>query len=146
MPALTYAVMPAGLAVPVWVALDGPAMAALQSRGKPIPAPILLRGLLDTCADVTAVALDSLVQLGALPVASVQTMTAGGMVTVSLYQVSLSIAGPAQLGGFALTEPALRVTELAVALPDADVLIGLDLLLSGKLLLDGPAAQFTLDY
>ena len=146
MPVLTYPLMPAGLAVPVWIGLDGQAIATLQARGRPIPAPVLLRGLLDTCSDVTAVAANVLRQLGTLPVTTARTMTAGGMVTVFLHEVSLSIAGPAHVGGFVLTDPALRVSELVVSLPDADVLIGLDVLRTGKMLLDGPAAQFTMDY
>ena len=40
----------------------------------------------------------------------------------------------------------MTVSELSASLPDADVLIGLDLLLEGKLFLNGPIRQFTLDY
>ena len=45
-----------------------------------------------------------------------------------------------------LTLPDLLVTELMITLPDADVLIGLDVPLKIKLLLDGPARSFTLDF
>jgi hypothetical protein len=40
----------------------------------------------------------------------------------------------------------MLVTELAALLPDVDVLIGLDMLLTCKLLVDGPARQFTLEF
>ncbi len=63
-----------------------------------------------------------------------------------LYEVSISIEDPAQSGTLLLTESDLLVSELIAVLPDADVLIGLDLLLGGKLLLDGPARLFTLDF
>jgi hypothetical protein len=36
--------------------------------------------------------------------------------------------------------------ELPALLPGADVLIGLDVLLTCKLILDGPARQFTLEF
>jgi hypothetical protein len=45
-----------------------------------------------------------------------------------------------------LTFTDLLVTELAAQLPDADVLIGLDVLLTCKLILDGPGRTFTLDF
>ena len=54
-------------------------------------------------------------------------------------------ADPARPGAPMLTHPGVRVSELAVSLPDADVLIGLNVLLDGRLLLDGPARQFTLE-
>jgi hypothetical protein len=40
----------------------------------------------------------------------------------------------------------MLVSELPTVLPDADVLVGLDVLLQLKFLLDGPAGQFTLDF
>jgi hypothetical protein len=75
-----------------------------------------------------------------------ETSTAAGPATVRLYEVSLSIAAPTQSGNLLLTESDLLVSELAAVLPDADVLIGLDLLLKGKLLLDGPMRLFILDF
>jgi hypothetical protein len=45
-----------------------------------------------------------------------------------------------------LTEPDLLVMELAAVLPNVDVLIGLDVLLRYKLLLDGPVRQFALEF
>jgi hypothetical protein len=146
MPRLTYAATPAGLAVPVLVGLDGKTTAALHAAGRPIPPPIQARGLLDTCSDLTAVAAAVIRQLGISPATTATTHTAAGPVAVHLYEVSISIAAPAQSGGLLLTEPALLVSELAAVLPDADVLIGLDVLLGGKLLLDGPTGMFTLDF
>jgi hypothetical protein len=143
---LTFAVTSAGLAVPVWVGLTDQAMIALVGAGMQVPAPVGARGLLDTCADVTAVAPWILQQLG-VPVATTSsTHTAGGPVKVSLYRVSVGITDPTQPAGSPwLTHSDLLVTGLATVLPDADVLIGLDVLLTCKLLLDGPAGQFTLE-
>jgi hypothetical protein len=72
--------------------------------------------------------------------------TVAGQIRVSLYEVSLGITDPNQPGGPWMTRPSLLVTELAAALTDADVLIGLDVLLECTLLLDGPARMFTLDF
>jgi hypothetical protein len=65
---------------------------------------------------------------------------------VNIYKVSLGITDPTQPVRTWLTQPDLEVTELTTALPDTDVLIGLDVLLDCKLLLDGPARQFTLEF
>jgi hypothetical protein len=146
MPRVTFSVTRAGLAVAVWVGLDGKTSAALQAAGRPIPAPVRARGLLDTCADVTAIASWVIRQLAIAPATTATTQTAGGVVAVNLYEMSLSIADPGPAGGLLVTHPGLVVSELSVGLPDADVLVGLDLLLEGKLLLDGPARQFTLEY
>jgi hypothetical protein len=144
---LTFAVTKAGLAVPVWVGHTKQALLALQAAGKPIPAPVGARGLRDTASDVTAVA-PWIIQQLAIPVATTSsTHTAGGQVSVRLYRVSMSITDPTQPPGSPwLTSADLLVTELAAVLPDADVLIGLDVLLTCKLLLDGPGGQFTLEF
>ncbi len=146
MPPVTFPVTGAGLAVAVWVGLDATTTAALHAAGQPIPPPVRARGLLDTCSDLSAVAAGLLRRLAVHPVTTARTHTAGGVVTVSLHEVSLSIEAPGQVGGLVVTRPSLLVSELAAVLPDADVLIGLDLLLEGKLLLDGPARCFTLDF
>jgi hypothetical protein len=143
---MTYAVTGAGLAVPVWVGLDGKTTAARYAAGRPIATPVRLRGLVDTCSDLTAVAPWVFQQLAIAPASSATTHTAAGPVAVRLYEVSLSIDDPGQSGQFLLTQPDLVVMELSAVLPDADVLIGLDLLLRGEMLLQGPAQQFTLDF
>jgi hypothetical protein len=144
---LTFAVTNAGLAVPVLIGLTRQAMITLIAAGQQVPAPVAARGLLDTGSDVTAVAPWILQQL-ALPVASTtSTHTASGPVNVKLYRVSVSITDPARsVGSPWLTCADLLVTELATLLPDADVLIGLDVLLTCKLLLDGPGRLFTLEF
>jgi hypothetical protein len=42
--------------------------------------------------------------------------------------------------------PTLLVTELATALPDLDVLVGMDIMSTCVVLIDGPARQFTLSF
>jgi hypothetical protein len=143
---LTFPVTPSGLAVPVWIGLDGQTTANLVAAGKQVPAPVQARGLLDTGSNVTAAAPWILQQL-AVPVASMSsTHTAGGQVSVRLYRVSLGITNSGVRGSPWLTEPDLLVMDLTTVLPDADVLLGLDVMLGCRLLLDGPARQFTLDF
>lgn len=144
---LAFPVTPAGLAVPVWIGLDGQATAALLAAGLPIPAAIQARGLIDTGSDVTVVASWILQQL-AVPVASTtSTRTAAGPIPVKLVAVSLGITDPTRPAGSPwLTQPGLLAMEAPAVLPDADVLIGLDILLECKMLLDGPARHFTLEF
>jgi hypothetical protein len=144
---LTFAVTSAGLAVPVWIGLPGPATAALVAAGTQVPAPVQARGLLDTGSDVTAVPSWVLQQFAVPVTSSTSTHTAGGQVRVNVSRVSLGITDPRQPAGAPwLTRPDLQVTELATVLPDTDVLVGLDILLECKLVLDGPVRQFTLDF
>jgi hypothetical protein len=143
---LTFPVTSAGLAVPVLIGICGRAMAALQAAGAPIPAPVRAHGLLDTGSAASAIAPWVPVQLALPQVAKSSTQTASGVVTVRLFEVSLSIADPNQPSVPSLVEANLIVSELTAALPDADVLVGLDVLLGCRLLLDGPGRQFTLDF
>jgi predicted aspartyl protease len=146
MPQLTFPVISAGLAVPVLVGLPGGTTTGLVAAGQPIPPPVQARALVDTGSNVTAVAPWVLHQLAVPAATKTSTHTAGGLVKVKLYKVSVSITDPGRPGSPMLTEPDLLVMELTTALPDTDVLIGLDLLLGCRLLLDGPARRFTLDF
>jgi hypothetical protein len=144
---LAFPVTPVGLAVPVWIGLDGQATAALRAAGLPIPAPVQARGLIDTGSDVTVVASWILRQLAVPLTSTTSTHTAAGQVNVKLYTVSLGITDPAQPPGSPwLTQPGLLTMAAPAVLPDIDVLIGLDILLDCKMLLDGPARRFTLEF
>jgi hypothetical protein len=65
---------------------------------------------------------------------------------VNGYTLSLSISDTGTPGAPLLSVPSLQVTELATPLGAAEVLIGLDVLLTARLLLDGPNRSFTLDF
>jgi hypothetical protein len=143
---ITFPVTKAGLAVPVWLGLTDDETAALVAAGSQVPAPVGARGLLDTGTDATAVASWILQRLGVSVAGTTSTNTAGGPVKVNQYRVSVGITDPSQPRGSPwLTHSDLLVTELVTPLPDTDVLIGLDVLLTCKLILDGPARQFTLE-
>jgi hypothetical protein len=60
--------------------------------------------------------------------------------------VSVSITDFGTPGAPLFVQPTLLVMELPLALANVDVLIGMDILLGCRMLLDGPARQFTLDF
>ena len=124
MPQLTFPVTRVGLSAPVWIGLDGKTTTALVTAGQPVAAPVQARGLVDTGSDVSVVA----------------------SWVLQRYEVSLSITDPGQAGSPWLTQPDLVVMELPASLPDVDVLIGLDVLLNCRFLLDGPGRQLTFDF
>lgn len=146
MPQLTFPVTGVGLSAPVWIGLDGKTTTALAAGGQPVAAPVQARGLVDTGSDVSVVASWVLQALGIPPATVTKTTTASGQVQVRLYEVSLSITDPGQAGSPWLTLPDLVVMELPTSLPDVDVLIGLDVLLTCRFLLDGPGRQLTFDF
>lgn len=143
---LTFPVTADGLAVPVWVGLDADRIAGLVAAGRPVPGPIQVRGIVDTGANVTGVAAWVLRQLGISAATTASTTTAGGVMPVGRYRVFLEIADPAHPGGPWLTLSDVYVMDLPTNLPDTDVLIGLDVLLTCKLVLDGPARHFSREF
>jgi hypothetical protein len=143
---LTFPVVPEGLAVPVWIGLPGRATAQLVAAGQPVPAPVQARGLIDTGSDRTCVASALVHRFGLPPAMQTSTTAVSGQIPVNLYEVSLSITDPATAGAPMLVEPDLLVMELPVALKNVDVLVGLDVVLECRLLIDGPARSFTIDF
>ena len=141
----TFKVTVAGLEVPTLIGLDGSTTVDLHSAGKPIPPPLKVKGLLDTGSNVTAVDKSVLTSLGILGFHQTATHTITGTVPVNLYKISLSIIDDTGTG-VCFTKPDLTVMELAIVIPGVDALIGLDILLDCRFLLDGPARHFTLEF
>jgi hypothetical protein len=135
-----------GLTVPVVIGVGASAMATCLAAGQPIPAPVTCKGLIDTGCTVTAVRTPVLQQLPLLPTITTTTQTAGGPVDVDVYEISLSVVGSGAAGGPTLVQPAMLVSELQTPLGDVDVLLGLDVLLGCRFVLDGPVRQFTLEF
>lgn len=143
---LTFAVQPEGLVVPVLVGQGHQATVALLASGKPVQAPLWLTGLIDTGTDVSCLSGSVVQSLGLIPSGHGKTQTVAGSLPVRLFDISLSLPHFGPSPGLRLLHDDLTVMELAQPIPKIDVLIGLDVLLTGKLLLDGPARQFTLDF
>jgi hypothetical protein len=143
---LTFPIQQNELKLAAVINLYGPALAKLRAAGQPLPAPVWAKGIVDTGSSITCVTAAIVQKLGITEIAKTQTQTAGGPVTVRLYEVSLSIPPAGNLPGPLLTRSDLIVMELIDPPPDVEVLIGLDILLDCQLFLDGPGRQFTLDF
>jgi hypothetical protein len=141
---LTFPIVRAGLVVDVMINLKESVLRPLRSAGGG-PPPVPGRTLIDTGSDVTAVALPILQQLGTPAIHSTSTLGIGGSVPVDLYEVSLHILDPQNVSLPWLTQPSLQVMELASGVP-FEALIGMDVIRTCKLLVDGPAQQFTLKF
>ena len=144
MATLTYPIVPAGLLVDVAVNLEATLLVHLRSR-RGGPSLVQARGLIDTGSDVTAVALPILQTLAIPAIQKATTQGVGGPVPVNLYRVSLHLLDAQDAGGPWFSHPSLLVMELAGGFP-FDVLIGLDVLLACKMVVDGPARSFTLEF
>ena len=145
MPQLTFPIGSDGLCVDVFLNLDAAILVPLQSSGQPTPNPLPARGLIDTGSDLTVVSLPLLQQLGAAIQPPVTTHGLSGPVRADTYLISLHILDFQNLVGPWLSHPTLSVMGLPLR-SKFDVLIGMDVLLGCKLLLDGPARQFTLEF
>jgi len=145
MPQLTFVIVPYGLVVDVVVNLEAAVLLPLRASGQVCP-PIEATGLIDTASNVSGVSPAIVSQLGLSPVGPPTTTTGiGGPVTVQLYRVSLHIRDARAPNLPMFTLPSLLVMELPPGL-SCDVLIGMDVLMGCKLIVDGPGQQFTLEF
>jgi hypothetical protein len=145
MPQLTFPITPDGLVVDVLVNQEAAVLIPLRASGQLCP-PIEAKGLIDTASNVSGVSPAIVSRLGLPPIGPPTTTTGiGGVLTVQLYRVSLHIrdAGAPNLPMFTL--PSLLVMELPPG-PSCEVLIGMDVLMGCKLIVDGPARQFTVEF
>jgi hypothetical protein len=126
--------------------LDGHATTVLHAAGQPIPAPILARGLIDTGSNASSVAPWILRRLGVARGVIRSTRTAGGVAQVHVHYLSLAILDAQQTGSLSYALPTVLASEMPSLLPDADVLVGLNVLRTCKFALDGPANSFLLDF
>jgi hypothetical protein len=140
---LTFPILPDGLWVRTVICASSAGCQEFLATGKPVPAPITVNALIDTAADLTGVSSRALQRLGLSPLQSVQTNTAAGPLLVGLFEISLSVMNPALTAAHLMASD-LLVTELPHAPPTFDVLIGLNLLRSHILHIDGPGGLFTL--
>jgi hypothetical protein len=130
----------------VVVGLHHQGMMDRLAAGLSLPAPHWAKGVIDTGSSITCITYDVIQRLGTPPVGQTSTHTAGGPVSVRLFYVGLSIPPAGNLPGPMLMRSNLLVMELIDPPPDVEVLIGLDILLDCRLLLDRPGGYFTLDF
>lgn len=139
---LTFAVSKNGLIAPVLIGLKAETVTQLHTKGQPIPSSVMCRGLVDTGSNSSAVAPWIIQQLGLGPGIPAKTQTASGVADVEVHFVSLAVLNPHQ-GQPDFTIPTVMVSTLATKLDEADVLIGLDVLLECNIFLEGPLRRFT---
>ena len=145
MPQLTFPIVPDGLIVDVVVNHEAPVLLALRASGQ-ASSPIEAQGLIDTASNVSGLT-PAIVRQLRLPPVGPPTMTTGigGPVTVQLYRISMHIRDARAPNLSMYTLPSLLVMELPLGL-GCDVLIGMDVLTGCKLIVDGPAQQFTVEF
>jgi hypothetical protein len=141
---LTFPILRAGLVVDVMINLEASVLVPLRSSGGG-PSPVRGRALIDTGSDMSAVASPILLQLGIPVFLRTSTQGIGGSLQVNLHEVSLHILDVQNVGGPWFSQPSLAVMDLASGVP-FDALIGMDIIRTCKLLVDGPAGLFTLDF
>jgi hypothetical protein len=147
MPSLTFPIQPDGLTCDALAGLDGNTTAALLAAGQPLLAPARCRAIIDTGTDVTCVAATVLRGLGlSTPARRRTTHTVAGQVAANLFSVSLGIMNFGDPASPMLTFPTLLVMELLGVLPNLEVLIGLDIIRTIRLVVDGPGGVFTLEW
>ena len=130
--------------VDVLVSCGSDRMAELLAQGEPILSPIWTRGMIDTGTNVSAVSLTILQQLGIPPGDPVQSEGIAGVFDTNDYEVSLTIADKSAPGRPTYSPPDVSVIHMEAV--GVDVLIGLDLLVACRLVIDGPARLFTLEF
>jgi hypothetical protein len=141
---LSFPIVAAGLEVDFLVNLQAALLLPLWSAGGG-PSPIAGRALIDTGSDITAVSRPILRQLGVPKLLPTSTRGIGGSVRVDLFEACFHILDARNVLLPWFSHPTLLVMELGSALPFA-ALIGMDIIRTCKLLVDGPANQFTLDF
>jgi hypothetical protein len=142
---LTLPIVAGELLIDVRLNLHAPALAAFQTTQKAAPASVPAKAILDTGSNVTGVSTALIQQLSLVQTVPSKTHGIGGVVQVQMFRASLIIVDPVQPQVPWFVQPDLLVMELPPGTP-ADVLIGMDILLDFRLLMDGPNRQFTLDY
>ena len=122
-------------------------VSALVAAGQPVLRPIHGHALIDTGATKTSVSSSILRKLGLnVPTVQTTTMALTGSVRVDLFEVGVCIIDGANPSAPMHVLPDLLVMELPAPLGQVDVLIGMDILLTTRFVLDEHAPiQFELD-
>jgi hypothetical protein len=146
MPRLVFPVLADGLLVDVLIGLDRGTTLAQLAAGQAIAAPIRARGEIDTASNVTAVSAAILKRLGVAVQYQTTTQSVAGSVAVNVATVSVGVRDFTGPQSPEFVEPTLHVMEWTAASPPLEVLIGLDILLGCKFLVDGPGRTFSLEF
>ena len=143
MPQLTFPFDLNGMFVDVLLSCGRGQMVELMGKGNPVPR-LWVRGIIDTGTNVSAVSRSILDQLGIPPGDPAQSEGVSGEFTTNYYEVSLTIADKSTPSRPTYMPPDVSVIHMEVT--GVDVLIGLDLLMACRLVVDGRAGLFTLEF
>jgi len=147
MPQLTFPLSSSGeLTLTVVIGHGRKALLGFLAARQPIPRPAWTTGVIDTGTNITCVTPAVLQRLQLSSTMQGSSQTVGGPVAANLFEVSVSIPPARNVPGPMLTRRDLVVMEMPSPIPGVEVLIGMDILLGCKLILDGPARQFTLEF
>ena len=148
---LNGSLQPEGARVDVQLGLAAANVLALRNAGRPIPAAIPARALIDTGAEVTCAdpqVLAPLTSAGLRPTRFVfaNLPATGGLGLCAEYPVGLTILHPSNNPRDHLVLRTYVVVEQGLGALGYQVLIGRDVLAACFLVYDGPSRRFTLAY
>lgn len=144
MSTLNFPIDSDGLIVDVRLNVDA-AMMQIALAGGTIPPSITTKGLIDTGTDITAVSASALKQLGVSLQLNTYTHGIGGAMSVKLFRITLFVLNMSNPSPPWMVFHDLLVMELPGQLP-FDVLIGMDIIRTCKMLVDGPGGVFSLEF
>jgi hypothetical protein len=113
-----------------------------------VPAPVVVRALVDTGAESTCADPSVLAPLN-LPLDTVtfaNVPAAGGLVTLPQYDAGITVVHPSGKARFNLVVGDLKVVELSLGWLGYDALLGRDVLNRCALVYHGPRQRFKLAY
>jgi len=142
MPVLSLQISPGGPVIDILVGVSRARQQALQQAAQPIPAPVMIRGLVDTGASCTCIDPSIVTALGISPsgTATLHTPSTGTQThQANQYDVSLVLVHPQ----ISYTIHAVPVVESHLAIQGIQGLIGRDVLSNCLFIYDGRSGIFT---
>jgi hypothetical protein len=146
MPQLTLPIVAGELALTCLVNLGAQDAHDLLASGQALPRGVWVAGVIDPGTTLSCVSRAVLRQLGSARAGQGSTQTARGSMVADLYRVSLGILAYPGSPGPMLTLRDMNVLELSASIGGIDVLVGMDIVQTCRLIVDGPARQFTLEF
>jgi len=147
MPVLTLQITPVGPVVPLAVHVSQPRVIALKAANLPVPAPQIVRALIDTGASGTVIDSAVIRALGIAPTgqALIHTPSTGGTPhPCAQYDVALvMLMGRSQMH---VISPAIPVIESNLARQGIEALLGRDVLAGGALWYNGHGGTLSLAF
>jgi hypothetical protein len=148
MTVLADSIAPNGALVRVLVGIGASQRQKLRTAFRPIPQAVSLDALLDIGAETTCYDSQAVRALG-LEFDTIITLNApalGGFGLVSIEKASLTIVHPSGNPADDLVIPGIGIIDLPLNTLGYQLLLGRDVLNRCRLVYDGPAGTFTLEY